>query len=218
MRARTVLERLIVAAALCSLAAAVGVGVLTAPWFTRVVVARLDIASATGLTSDRAAATAEHVRLFVTDRDAPPLPGEVDGRSGFDGAAAAHLVDVREVLIAARTAAVLLALALVVWFGLSLRRRRWVAIGAALRWGGLACLLVPLVLVTAGAVDFERLFTAFHGVFFDPGTWVFPSDSLLILLFPEPFWVVSGASLAVLVAVQGAVLWLLGRGVGARVE
>ena len=40
----------------------------------------------------------------------------------------------------------------------------------------------------AGTLDFDALFTAFHGLFFAEGTWTFASDSLLIQTFPEQFW------------------------------
>jgi len=57
-----------------------------------------------------------------------------------------------------------------------------------------------VVLAAVAAVtDFDTFFSAFHGVFFAEGTWTFPYDSLLIRLFPEPFWAVSGASWAGLV-------------------
>jgi len=217
VRVGTVLERFAVAVALCAVAVAVSVAALTTPWFTRVV-GGSDTTAASGLSRSGAITTAEQVRLFVTDRDAPPLPAEVGGREGFDAQAVSHLVDVREVLLRARTAGIVLALALLVWFGVSLRRRRWGSIGSALRWGGLACLIAPPLLAVVGVADFERLFTAFHGVFFKAGTWVFPADSLLIQLFPERFWALSGISLALLVALQGVVLMLLGRGVGRRAE
>ena len=36
--------------------------------------------------------------------------------------------------------------------------------------------------------DFDGLFSLFHQLFFDPNTWRFPIDSLLISLFPMSFW------------------------------
>ena len=42
-------------------------------------------------------------------------------------------------------------------------------------------------------MNFEGAFTVFHGLFFAPGTWEFPSNSLLIEVFPAGFWVSAGA-------------------------
>jgi uncharacterized membrane protein len=61
-----------------------------------------------------------------------------------------------------------------------------------------------------GLVDFEGLFARFHGVFFESGTWTFSSDSLLIQLFPEPFWIVSAVGWTVLTAGGAVSLWWLG--------
>ena len=54
----------------------------------------------------------------------------------------------------------------------------------------------------------DWLFTTFHGVFFAAGTWTFPSDSLLIRLFPESFWIAAAAAWAALVVLGALVLWL----------
>lgn len=36
---------------------------------------------------------------------------------------------------------------------------------------------------------FEPFFIAFHKIFFPQGNWSFPTDSILIQLYPEQFWV-----------------------------
>ena len=40
-----------------------------------------------------------------------------------------------------------------------------------------------------GALDFNGLFAAFHGALFPQGNWTFPSDTLLITMYPLDFWV-----------------------------
>jgi len=61
------------------------------------------------------------------------------------------------------------------------------------------------------AVAFDAAFTAFHNLFFAPGTWQFVPGSHLITVFPEPFWF-ELALLAGLTIVIGAVLAaLIGR-------
>ena len=63
---------------------------------------------------------------------------------------------------------------------------------------------------SAGLVNFDALFTWFHGLFFAAGTWEFPADSLLIELFPDGFWVAAGVTWAALVASGGLVLAVAG--------
>ena len=57
-------------------------------------------------------------------------------------------------------------------------------------------------------------FSAFHGLFFAEGTWTFPSDSVLIRLFPESFWTMAGVTWAALVGLiargYGLASWVLG--------
>ncbi len=209
------LERLVVAAMLCAVAVLVGVAVLTAPWFTKALTARLDVARSAGLSAPEAASTAELVRRFVATRGAPLLPITVAGRSGFDAAATSHLEDVRDVVLASRIVGIVLALAISAWLVIAVYRRRLAEIASALRWGAYACLVAPLIIAAAGLVSFDALFVAFHGLFFVEGTWTFAADSLLIELFPERFWTTAGASLALLVVVQGIALWTAG-GIVAR--
>ncbi len=42
-------------------------------------------------------------------------------------------------------------------------------------------------------IDFNRIFTLFHELFFDNDDWLLRSDDVLILLLPQMFWFVSGA-------------------------
>jgi integral membrane protein (TIGR01906 family) len=205
-----VLERVLVAAALCVVVLAVAVGILTAPWFTRVVTSHVGIASSTGLSPDLASSTAQLVRRFVTSRGAPQLPQIVDGRTGFDASASSHLEDVREVFVGLRLLGAALAGALIVWFAASWRGRRFGEIGSSARGAAWVCGIAPILVAVAGAIDFEALFTVFHGFFFDEGTWTFPPDALLIELFPERFWMIAAASLALLVIAQGVGLWVAG--------
>ncbi len=199
------------------MATALAVAVLSAPWFTQAVTRRLDRAATTGLSASQAADLAEQVRRFVTTSDAPSLPAHVDGRAVFGPAAVSHLADVRDVMLASRVVGSTLAAALAIWFAVCLRLGRKRQVASALRSGGWVCIAAPAVLAVAGLVDFDGLFTAFHWVFFDAGTWLFPADSLLIQLYPVGFWTASAAALALLVTAQGAVLLLAGRALSERV-
>ncbi len=206
--------------ACCSALFVVGVSLtpLLTPFHTRVVAAAFEPAERTGLSEERSLEIAEDVRRFVTRSDAEDLPAEVDGRSGFDDSAVSHLVDVREVLFVARGATGLTAgaLTLVMVFALSRRRREYLIGGLR---GGAWLLLASVTLVGAAALtDFSSLFARFHGVFFESGTWTFSNKSLLIQLFPEGFWVTSGALWAAIVLCGAGALWWLGGYASRRIE
>jgi hypothetical protein len=74
---------------------------------------------------------------------------------------------------------------------------------------------VCAVLITA-VVNFNWFFTAFHRVFFEGDTWLFPYTDTLIQLFPLPFWfdIVQLWVLGTVIescAVGGLALWWLRR-------
>lgn len=174
---------------------------LEQPWFTQTLVARYSV-----LARPEASQVGEAARRFVTSGDAV-------ARSTLDrlmtADAVQHLDDVRRVLAGARTVTIVLGLALIVWVVVFARRRPRELSRALLV---AAAILGAFVLVagTVALTDFDAFFSAFHGLFFAPGTWTFPSDSLLIRLFPEPFWVAAGAAWAVGVLVMAASYAVLG--------
>jgi hypothetical protein len=108
------------------------------------------------------------------------------------------------VLLAAVLAGVMLA-----WLRREPRRQGRVMLVAA---GGIGA--VAVVLALAFAVAFEPTFLLFHAMFFPPGTYLFPTDSDLITLFPEGFWfdasLAAGGTVllaAVIVSVVGLWRW-----------
>ncbi len=56
-------------------------------------------------------------------------------------------------------------------------------------YGGIASLVLPLLVLIASLISFNASFTAFHQIFFPQGNWSFPADSLLIRTFPLEFFV-----------------------------
>jgi integral membrane protein (TIGR01906 family) len=124
----------------------------------------------------------------------------------FDAAAVSHLLDVRAVIASARLATGITSLLLATYVGFCVGKRRLARLTRGMRVGAvLSVSLLGLALVAALA-DFSWFFSAFHGVFFASGTWTFPADSLLIRLFPERFWMASGAAWATLLAAGAALL------------
>ena len=179
---------------------------LTHPPFTRVLAERFSLAEEAGLPRDRMLDVAEQVRSFVVDSAGPTLPDAVDGRSGFDASAVSHLVDVRRVITGARLAVWALAIFLALWLGVQVVRRRLDRVARAMRAAAIWCAVLVVLAALAGVLDFDTLFSAFHGLFFAEGTWTFASDSLLIQTFPEAFWATAAGVWAGLVLLGAAVL------------
>lgn len=192
---------------------------LTAPAFTRVLVERYYMFDETGLRVSEGLRFAERARAYVTG-SVEGLPRETGATRGFDDRAIEHLADVRHVLLGARWTTLGLCVLSALGLGLLWRwggRRRLVE---ALRWAAIISAILPLFTGAVAFLWFDAFFVAFHSLFFEAGTWVFPADSLLIRLFPEPFWATAGAAWAALVVLwagaYGVVSGLLGRlqGVG----
>lgn len=185
---------------------------LLAPPSVRALVIAVDAQSLAGIGRDATLEAAESVRRFVVDPGAPGLPAAIGGKPAFDESAISHLIDVRDIIIAARWATLALVMASALWIAV----RAWTPRGRRVLEHALAAsagiLLVGAGLVAlVGMADFGALFTWFHGLFFEPGTWVFPSDALLIRVFPLPFWVFAGALWGSLVLLCATVLYILSR-------
>ena len=207
-----ILARVLVALGLTAVLLGVSVQILLAPAYTRTLSARVSQAAEAGLSSEQALRLAEEVRAFVAAPSPDSaLPETVDGRPGFDAAATSHLRDVAGVLSAAKIATALLGGAVLVWLVVMLRQRRHAEAAAGLRAGaGFSAVFVVLAAAFA-LTAFDAFFSAFHGLLFEPGTWTFSYDSLLIRLFPETFWATSGAAWAGLVLLGAGGLWLAAR-------
>jgi integral membrane protein (TIGR01906 family) len=122
-----------------------------------------------------------------------------------------HLLDVRRVISGARTATGVAAFLLALYAGYCIARRRVAPFSRGMRAGALAIGLTVILALAASFLDFGALFAAFHGLFFAAGTWTFPADSLLIRLFPERFWMASGAAWAALCVTGALVLAAVAR-------
>jgi integral membrane protein (TIGR01906 family) len=184
---------------------------LTVPVYTSALVQALGVPASSGLSVADTVHLSGAVRELVSDTKYDPLPSTWKGQPAFDAAAVSHLRDVRSVISGARLATGAAALLLAAYVSVCLAWHR----SDRLRVGMLAAAwaLVVAVVLAAGAAfaDFEALFASFHSLFFASGTWTFPADSMLIRLFPEPFWIASGACWAALVLVAAALLTLVGR-------
>lgn len=194
--------------ALAAIVSCVGLAMLppATPSFVRSVAGDAGLAARTGLSRDAALATAERVRASVLTADPAELPALVEGRTGFDDRAIGHLTDVRSVLRGGLVATVLALVALLATVAWGLGNDRVPDVAAGLRSAGWVVMVSVLVVGAASAVAPEVLFTGFHRLLFDSGTWLFPQGDLLIALFPPTYWALSAAAWGLGVVLCGIVL------------
>ena len=72
-------------------------------------------------------------------------------------------------------------------------------------------LVATVLLAFAMVLDFGALFASLHGIFFTGDSWRFPADSTLLHLYPLTFWIVAGATAAVLIVLQAVLIAVVTR-------
>lgn len=128
-----------------------------------------------------------------------------NGRQAFAADEIAHMADVRGVVRASLVLWLVAAVALI----LLLRKYGPARSRAALRAGAWLTLGIFAFVGLASVLSFDSLFTSFHELLFEDGTWTFPTDSTLIGLYPERFWITATGALVLLSALQALALILV---------
>ncbi len=135
-----------------------------------------------------------------------------NGEPAFDAREVRHMADVRS-LVTGLTIAWAVALAGAVAAGVALRRLAEPdALRRALFRGALVTVVGMVLLGLLMAVSFETFFEGFHELLFEPGTWRFSDADTLRQLYPDAFWSIAGATVAVLVLAQAAAIAIPLRG------
>jgi len=126
-----------------------------------------------------------------------------DGSAVYNERELGHMVDVKIVVKGALLVWYVSLLALLVLDLWAWRGGWWPTFRQALSRGGWLTVIFVGVIIPIVLVGFGVFFVAFHGVFFDPGTWVFRYSDTLIRLFPERFWRDAFLAIAALSLVGG---------------
>lgn len=134
-----------------------------------------------------------------------------DGSPAYQDRELQHMLDVKR-LYDSVTVVALFALVVAVIAGWALLRRDAPTVfWGALSNGALFTLLLLLGLGILMLLSWNQFFTAFHGLFFEPGTWRFAYTDTLIRLFPMRFWRDAGLLVVGLVSVVALGAAFLGR-------
>lgn len=108
-----------------------------------------------------------------------------DGSALYNANELRHMRDVKVVTQFAFSAALGLGLVAV---GAGYFLRRSGRLVNALFWGALLTLVIVAAIIVVALFNWEYFFVTFHQLFFQSGTWYFPTSDTLIRLFPEQFW------------------------------
>lgn len=158
---------------------------------------------------------ADLARVYVLNDAGPEFLADLRDANGnvlYNARELSHMVDVRRVVQKAlavwgASALLLLVAGLAAW-----RFGEAGTVWAGLRLGGRITLILMAALIGLLLVSFSVLFTGFHRVFFESGTWVFYTSDTLIRLFPIRFWRDVFALLLLLtVGEAGVLLWVTRR-------
>jgi integral membrane protein (TIGR01906 family) len=131
-----------------------------------------------------------------------------DGEPVLDAEERSHMDDVSR-LVRILVILDLVAMAFAAWGGRLLRTEpdrlgRMLVVGA----GGVGVATVAIGFFAV--VAWDSAFTLFHELLFPPGTWSFPPDSTMILLYPPAFWFDAAMIAAALVLATAATLSIAG--------
>jgi integral membrane protein (TIGR01906 family) len=117
--------------------------------------------------------------------DVPELPRfATSPQPLFTADERAHMADVRAVFAATKVAfavGLVLVLAVLVLTAPAARAR-------LIRNASLAAGVGVSLIAVAAAVAFDPLFLLFHEIFFPQGNFLFPANSNLLAMYPDPYW------------------------------
>lgn len=140
-----------------------------------------------------------------------------EGEPALNGREVDHLVDVRVVmdrLFIVQGLATLAALGAAAFLAFS---GRFYGLAAGLRHGVVLTGGLIVAVVGFSLLDFNAFFTAFHNLFFPPGTWTFEFTDTLIQLYPLPLWMDAVWKIGVVVALLLAAVYALGVWLGKHI-
>ncbi|GFZ93474.1 TIGR01906 family membrane protein [Nesterenkonia alkaliphila] len=131
------------------------------------------------------------------------------GEPLFTEAEVSHMADVKILVWYAMIIGVGL---LLITLLLALMLRAWRPGGLARglfagAWATIGLLIAGVV--TPFVIGWDRFFTEFHNLFFPQGNWSFSSESALIRLYPEQFWIDAGIWLAALLLLLSLITLLI---------
>jgi integral membrane protein (TIGR01906 family) len=164
--------------------------------------------------------TSERIRLATACQDFLASNADIslladlklpNGDPAFNERELQHMSDVQAVYRGLTIAGAIGGAIWVIWAVTSIASGRWREKGtAALVKGSLFTLGLLAVVGGFMIISWGEFFTAFHRLFFEGNTWIFPNSDTLIRLFPIRFWIDVAAIIVGLLVVEAAALGIIG--------
>jgi len=151
------------------------------------------------------------IKYLVNNRDISYLESLQfeSGEQIYNERELGHMQDVKRVVTGMRIALVSALVILVVINLVAVKGLKTKSILYAYRrgaWGVSGIILAILIFV---ALNFHKLFSWFHQLFFEGGTWLFYMSDTLIRLFPMRFWQDAFIFVGVLSLISGIIIIIL---------
>ena len=133
-----------------------------------------------------------------------------DGTPLYNERELSHMEDVQIVyqrMVIAWTiiSIILLGLLGAAWIG------KWLSdYGHILCRGGMVTIILIFTILMFVIISFDKLFSSFHSLFFESGSWLFYYSDTLIRLFPVRLWQDFFIFTGVLTAIMGIIFWFGG--------
>jgi integral membrane protein (TIGR01906 family) len=128
---------------------------------------------------------------YLTNNEEIDYLGDLQFENGepiFNQRELSHMEDVKAVVTGMRIALAFFMIVLLIGSFVLNRMAGKKALFQAYRQGGWATIGLILAILVFVALSFSELFTWFHQIFFENGTWQFYTSDTLIRLFPMRFW------------------------------
>ena len=151
---------------------------------------------------------------YLLNREGPDFLRQYNLASGeplYNDRELQHMIDVKN-LVSKAMITWYITIALLILFGLFATEAKFLPdFWQAFSRGGMATLVLIVVIIFGVLASFDWLFTAFHRIFFEGDTWLFRYSDTLIRLFPIRFWQDAFIFMGVLSAVGGIIVYVVGR-------
>ena len=134
-----------------------------------------------------------------------------DGEPVFNDRELSHMQDVKGVVTGMRIALAISMVGLLAATFFGARKGSRMDVLAAYRRGAWALFGLIFSILIFVALSFNQLFTWFHQIFFESGTWMFLTSDTLIRLFPMRFWRDAFIFVGLLSIILAGLILLFGR-------
>lgn len=111
-----------------------------------------------------------------------------NGEPIYNSSELSHMEDVKAVVTGMRIALAAFTVTLLILTVINIKREKKHLIMKAFNIGGWGVLGLIAGILMLLVISFDQLFTWFHQIFFESGTWRFYTSDTLIRLFPMRFW------------------------------